>query len=305
MRYCLLPSTLLLVIGPRAPTDDEWLELVGATGAAAPYRTLILVSLGGLPSDLQQRLLSDSQPDWVDHLEVEAFVPSARPIELPLFGSPVLAESIRDLFCSMTHHGPAVSIALRQCIDKLVRQLGYRRPNAESQHERALVWAWLGGSSVAFSELYRHYGPPLRERIRRRLPAARVDDVIQEAFLRLHAHRDQFDPTRPVWPWLGSIANNVAVSISRRQRRDDALRVLLLAEETSCSPTQETGVDASRALVRVTAALASLNPSDRYVVLEASAGTNKPLSGASRVRLHRCRQRLREAIDDHTVDPTH
>ena len=49
-----------------------------------------------------------------------------------------------------------------------------------------------------------------------------VDDVLQETFIQLYVSRDTFDLSRPLRPWLFTIAANKAKDALRRRQRIDA-----------------------------------------------------------------------------------
>jgi RNA polymerase sigma-70 factor (ECF subfamily) len=49
-----------------------------------------------------------------------------------------------------------------------------------------------------------------------------VDDVFQETFLQLYASRNTFDQSKPLRPWLFTIAANKAKDALRRRQRVDA-----------------------------------------------------------------------------------
>ena len=68
------------------------------------------------------------------------------------------------------------------------------------------------GEDSALEDCYRSYGGPVRSYLRRMLPPADVDDVLQLAFLDLWRSRERFDPSRPIEPWLFTIARRRAIS---------------------------------------------------------------------------------------------
>lgn len=78
----------------------------------------------------------------------------------------------------------------------------------------------------AFADLYLRHAEGVE-----RLVAARVadpdlaSDVVQETFLRAYRYFGGFDPERPFWPWLATIAANVCA---------DALRVRAERRESLC-----------------------------------------------------------------------
>jgi RNA polymerase sigma-70 factor (ECF subfamily) len=68
------------------------------------------------------------------------------------------------------------------------------------------------GDENALVDCYRSYGPAIRSYLRPMLAPADVDDVLQLAFLDLWRSRERFDPSRPIEPWLFTIARRRAIS---------------------------------------------------------------------------------------------
>jgi RNA polymerase sigma-70 factor (ECF subfamily) len=66
----------------------------------------------------------------------------------------------------------------------------------------------------------------------RRMGHTRMDaeDIAAEAFLIAHQHRDRFDPSRPILPWLFGIAVNVSRKYRRRQWMKSLLHLALSYE---------------------------------------------------------------------------
>lgn len=103
----------------------------------------------------------------------------------------------------------------------------------------ALVEAHLHGESRAFDVLYRRH----RERLVRfcwqqthDLPLA--EDLAQEAMIRYLQKADTFDITRPMWPWLQTIARNLVIDHYRRTSNDPHLDPELGSvddESTACT----------------------------------------------------------------------
>jgi RNA polymerase sigma-70 factor (ECF subfamily) len=119
------------------------------------------------------------------------------------------------------------------------------------------------GEEGAFQELVNQYKDSVYAFLRRFLnDRDLVDDVFQETFLQLYVSRDTFDASKPLRPWLFTIAANKAKDALRRRRRagvtnlgslfdgeehsvDDALNVLdhddrmpyddLIREETAAA----------------------------------------------------------------------
>ena len=57
----------------------------------------------------------------------------------------------------------------------------------------------------------------LRRYVARRVPAAEVDDVVQDVLLRVVAAEDALDPDRPVGPWVQTIARNAVIDRTRKR----------------------------------------------------------------------------------------
>ena len=57
-----------------------------------------------------------------------------------------------------------------------------------------------------------------------------AEDLAHEAFIRAIVHLESFDTTRPLWPWLKTIALHAAVDWGRQQSRQQQLTDRLGAE---------------------------------------------------------------------------
>jgi len=72
--------------------------------------------------------------------------------------------------------------------------------------------------------LVRRYERELYGYLRRYLgDAALAEDVFQNTFLQLYVKSNQYEPGRPVRPWLYTIATNQAIDALRRNGRHQAL----------------------------------------------------------------------------------
>ena len=132
-----------------------------------------------------------------------------------------------------------------------------------------------------------------------------AEDATQETFIRAYQALDRFDTTRPVRPWLLSIAAN----LSRNRRRSAgrylaALNRLLYAEPRSKVSIEDKSSQNMEAQA-LWQAVQRLNEIDRQVVylryfLEMSteevAETMGIPTGTVKSRLHRALQRLRQVI---------
>ncbi len=82
----------------------------------------------------------------------------------------------------------------------------------------ALITAAQSGDAEAFAALVRHHVP----RLHRYLVATGVshhdaDDLVQDAFLRVHRHLDRYDPRYAFTTWLFTIAHRLRLSFVHRR----------------------------------------------------------------------------------------
>jgi RNA polymerase sigma-70 factor (ECF subfamily) len=76
------------------------------------------------------------------------------------------------------------------------------------------------GDEAAFTELVAEY-QPVALMVAARVVGSRsdvVEDVVQEAFMRVLRHQGRFDPARPFRAWLLAIVRNLAIDALRRRR---------------------------------------------------------------------------------------
>lgn len=76
-----------------------------------------------------------------------------------------------------------------------------------------------GGQQAAFAHLYRLTRGKMRATARAVLPSADIDDVLQEAYLKIWRHAGSFDPalSSPI-SWMSVIVRNTALDSVRRNR---------------------------------------------------------------------------------------
>jgi RNA polymerase sigma-70 factor (ECF subfamily) len=90
-------------------------------------------------------------------------------------------------------------------------------------NDTELMQRYAAGDEKAFQEIVRLYKDSLYAFLRRFLNRSDlVDDVFQETFMQLYVSRDTFDLSKPLRPWLFTIAANKAKDALRRQQRVDA-----------------------------------------------------------------------------------
>jgi RNA polymerase sigma-70 factor (ECF subfamily) len=86
-----------------------------------------------------------------------------------------------------------------------------------------LLKRYAAGDERAFQELIGQYKDSVYAFLRRFLNDRNlVDDVFQETFMQLYVSRDTFDQSKPLRPWLFTIAANKAKDALRRKQRVDS-----------------------------------------------------------------------------------
>jgi RNA polymerase sigma-70 factor (ECF subfamily) len=142
----------------------------------------------------------------------------------------------------------------------------------------------------------------LRRFVAGRVPAAEVDDIMQIAALRALERADSLDDEARVRPWLFSIHRNLVTDtlrqLGRRERLHESMQVEPdasvpeLEESCDCSSVQATRLRPSYAVV--------LDLIDASGVSVAEAADTLGISvNNTRVRLHRARKALRDAMREH------
>ncbi len=87
-----------------------------------------------------------------------------------------------------------------------------------------LLARFARGQTEAFGVLVRRYERELYGYLRRYLgDGTLAEDVFQNTFVQLYAKLDQYEPGRPVRPWLYTIATHQAIDALRRNGRHPTL----------------------------------------------------------------------------------
>jgi len=90
---------------------------------------------------------------------------------------------------------------------------------------------YIEGDEAAFRELVSRYKNSLYVFLRHFLNRPDlVEDAFQETFLQLYASRASFDTSRPLKPWLFTIAANKAKDLLREQQRKSAITIGTLVD---------------------------------------------------------------------------
>ena len=92
----------------------------------------------------------------------------------------------------------------------------------------ALIGAYLGGDTRAFDQLFSRYSGRLLNFIHRIIgDRDRAEDLVQEAFIRVHRHLPRFDQTKQFSTWIYTIASNLAKNELRNRSRSPLLHTQL------------------------------------------------------------------------------
>jgi RNA polymerase sigma-70 factor (ECF subfamily) len=168
-----------------------------------------------------------------------------------------------------------------------------------------LIAAVAGGDDTALRELFSRHAPWLAGRLRAVLPAADVEDVLQETFLAVWRGAGRYRPEGTAGGWLWSIARRQAALLLRHRGPATLLLPAVLAADG-----QHAADPAEAALSRadLEGAVAALGPPGgperevwrlMYVedrpVAEVAELMGVPV-GTVKSRAHRARQLLRAAL---------
>ena len=86
-----------------------------------------------------------------------------------------------------------------------------------------LLQRYAAGDEGAFQQIVNQYKDSVYAFLRRFLTRSDlVDDVFQETFMQLYISRNTYDPSKPLRPWLFTIAANKAKDALRRAQRVDS-----------------------------------------------------------------------------------
>lgn len=173
--------------------------------------------------------------------------------------------------------------------------------------DEALMEEVRAGSLAAFQALYDRHRRGVFNFLLRSLGDRRIaEDLLQETFLRVFAHREEYRPTAALRTWLFTIARNLLIDQLRQQSRRPELEdeaTLEAAVDPGATPLQQ--AEAAELGERLQAAVLRLSPSQREVLLLGRfAGLSHEeiarVTGASpeavRVTLHRALSRLRDLL---------
>ena len=175
----------------------------------------------------------------------------------------------------------------------------------EDHYERSKRRAqWMAeaqrGNTNAYGTLLDDIGPMVMRFLRCRVrDAEETQDVYQEVFLALHRARHTYEPTRPLEPWLFSIARHIVADHERRRRSRRAREVLV-------DSPPDASIDSDGHLKpQLEQAIRGLSPDQRQALelvrvdglsIAAAARRAGTTTGALKVRAHRAYKVLRQLL---------
>ena len=110
------------------------------------------------------------------------------------------------------------------------------KPLVNKQTDAELLDRYAQGDEAAFREIVSRYKDSLYVFLRHFLTQQDlIDDVFQETFLQLFTSRDSFDTSRPLRPWLFTIAANKAKDALRKRQRTAATPIGTIAQPEEMS----------------------------------------------------------------------
>jgi len=170
------------------------------------------------------------------------------------------------------------------------------------------------GDAAAFDAVYEGVTPRLEAYLRRHVRGTtRVEDIIQQTFLQIHAARGTFNAGAEVFPWALAIARRLMFDVGRKARREeyrdmrDEDELEAKAEITRAVASGEELLEAREIGERLSAAYDRLSEPQRVAfelvktsgLSHAQAAT---VAGTSvtgiKLRVHRAYVALRAALDE-------
>jgi len=183
---------------------------------------------------------------------------------------------------------------------------GQRRASRQTAADASIDDRWnrlmaaaQGGDEAAYERLMREVRVWLSRYFHRRLPADAAEDATQEALLAVHVHRQSYQTSDPMRPWLKTIARFKWIDQLRSHvRSPDSLEDMEV-------PVDDHG-SATRAAVLLDLLLAETKPAQEVVIRlvklrGASVEEASRMSGQSpslvKVNIHRGLKRIGRALD--------
>ena len=287
-----------------APADDEWQRHVKAIAAVLHRTSDYIVIAPGPPPRHEQ--LEEAGAIWLRATRVPTrstlLASSTLAVDAAAWSNAAHSRGDADLLQVPQHAAHAlVALAAQraevaEAIARAYAAAGRVRPLA-LWTDAEIVCAYLAGSTRAFTELYTRHATTVRRALRQRDPAV-VEDVLQQTFLNFHRSRHRLDPSRPVLPWLITIARNVESALRTRTRR---ITLPSATPEPANLLTPEVYATSRERVEEIEARFYALPTALREAIAgyvdqdgdyEALASSQRITVNAARVRVHRARRLL-------------
>lgn len=167
------------------------------------------------------------------------------------------------------------------------------------------------GNSAAYEAFLKDFAISLRRIVaihlrRMSFSAAETEDVVQEVLIAVHGRREQWNPQRPIRPWLNAITRYKIIDAGRRLRRDARGRLDLTEEEWAGVFSADAG-DSDRNATDMERLIADLPRSEQAAVralgIEGASAREAAerlgsSEGAVRVAFHRSLKKLMAAAKE-------
>lgn len=186
-------------------------------------------------------------------------------------------------------------------------------PRYESSSSAVRLIPDAGAPELDWELLYDVHAARLRRVIQRKVAAALVEDVLQETFLRAFQNRHSIDHSRPIAPWLITIALRTATDAHRSQLR--SLQSVAIdgddAPELALDALEEELLNRARR-IGIKHAFASLNTRQRRLLelvavdgmtYESAAASEDMTTDAVKSVLARARTNFRTSFTAATGEP--
>jgi len=155
----------------------------------------------------------------------------------------------------------------------------------------------------------RRYQGPVYRQCRRYLPEAEAEEVCQDTFVRAFTAIERFDPSRPLFPWLYTIAKRLCLDRLRRDRQDPTDDLETRVADSHAGPERQ--ASGREMMVVLNKAMAELPEGQREVLglfhieglpyKEIARIMELPM-GTVMTWIHRGRKALREALAEAGAD---
>jgi RNA polymerase sigma-70 factor (ECF subfamily) len=181
-----------------------------------------------------------------------------------------------------------------------------------------LMVAYAEGDDRRFEALYDGLSPRLESFLRRRgiRDQSRVEDIVQQTFLHIHAARGHFLPGAQVLPWAFRIARNAMLDTQHKARREQSENLTDEANvhfsQLVAAPDAEQVLHAKELGIQLEAVCSGVPEPQRLAfelvkkrglsAREAAAQLGTTVTGV-RLRLHRFYQAVRLALRDDPEEP--